>query len=331
MSSVYFARLDKSCKREMCNVSEKLIKRLNKETSFEKEIPLKVHFGEEGNETFVRAENYEGLIRFFKKNKINSKFIETNVLYKGRRTTVKEHKKLALEHGFVQLPIMISNKEDVVNINLNHFNKFKIAREFNRYKQIMVVSHFKGHFLAGFGGAVKQLGMGFATRSGKNEIHSSSKPFLNPLKCKKCGVCVSHCPKSAIEIDRIIPRINKGCIGCAACIAVCPNNAMTVNWIFGLGSSFNERLVEYAYASQKDKKHIYVNFLINITRGCDCVGGKMKIVAPNIGVLASLDPVAVDQASLDLLKKHKRFRGEYTLKYAESIGLGNRVYELIEI
>lgn len=331
MSRVYFVKLNKSCKKEICNASEKLIKNITKETRLEKEIPLKVHFGEDGNDTYIKPENYEGLINFFNRNGISSKFMETNVLYKGRRTTSDEHKRLALEHGFNQLPVVISDEQQKIKVNLKHFKECKVGKEFTKYRQILVISHFKGHYLSGFGGAIKQLGMGFATRAGKNDMHSSSRPILNPFKCKKCGICAKNCPKDAVEIKRIIPKINKDCIGCAACIAVCPNNAIVVNWILGLGKSFNERLVEYAFAAQKNKENIYFNFLINITRGCDCVGSKMKTVSPDIGILASFDPVANDKASLDLVKKYKKFSGEYTLEYCESIGIGSRSYELVEI
>ncbi|MEI7961610.1 MAG: DUF362 domain-containing protein, partial [archaeon] len=197
-----------------------------------------------------------------------------------------------------------------------------------------VLAHFKGHMLAGFGGAIKQLSMGCAARAGKLAMHSKARPIINPLKCKKCMTCVKHCPTEACIISTIPHIDKKKCIGCAMCIAVCPYDAVGANWINTLPNEFNEKLAEYAYAAQKGKKVIYINFAVNITKECDCFGTPQKTIAADIGVLASTDPVALDKVCLDLLRKKegkKLFNGDKTLEYAEKIGLGNTNYELIEI
>ncbi len=331
MEKVYFAKAKYYETDSINSALKKILKLLDKRLNMKGEVPIKVHFGEHGNDTFIGAENYNGIIDFLKKKKISSRFIETNVLYKGKRTEAKEHKDLAKSHGFGQLPVTIATGYYPVEVNLKHFKSCKIAKEFSEYGNFIVTSHFKGHYLTGFGGAIKQLGMGFASRAGKLDMHASSKPFLNPIKCRKCGACVNKCKEDAIKINKIIPRITKKCSGCAGCIAVCPHGAMIPNWAFGLGKGFHEKLAEYAYAAQMNKRNIYINYVMNITRGCDCVGKKMKTIAPDIGLIASLDPVAADKASIDILKKHKGFRGKYILDYSEKIGLGKKNYEFIKL
>jgi uncharacterized Fe-S center protein len=248
------------------------------------------------------------------------------------------HRKLAEEHGFTQLPVVIADGEygenfEAVEINKKHFKSCKIAKEIASQKQLIVISHFKGHKLAGFGGAIKQLAMGGASRAGKLEQHTTSKPFIIPFLCKKCGACMRYCPAKAINIG-IIPWINrKKCTGCSGCMAICPQRAILCNFLHSFFHAFPERLVEYAYASQKNQSNIYMSFALNITKGCDCEGHAMSPIAPDIGIFASTDPVAIDQACLDMLDKKtgkKMFAGKrYQLDYAQEIGLGQKDYKLI--
>lgn len=301
-------------------------------------IPLKVHFGERGNKTFIEPKNFDGVIDYLKEKEVDSCFIETNVLYASERTTRNRHIALAKEHGFTRLPIVIADGERgeeyvEVEINKKHFKTCKIGKAIAEEKQLIVLSHFKGHILAGFGGAIKQLGMGCAARPGKLEQHANSKPLLNPLKCRKCRTCLSHCPTQAIELG-LMPKINKNrCIGCAACIAVCPNKAMGVNWFNTRPKTFREKLAEYAYAAQKNKENIYISFALNMTKDCDCDGKEMKPVAADIGVFASKDPVALDKACLDTVnncEKRRVFSGEDIFIHAKEIGLGSTEYKLIK-
>jgi len=179
----------------------------------EKRVPLKVHFGEKGNITYIGPENYNGIIEYLQENNIESCFIETNVLYAGPRTVKKTHIALAREHGFTRLPIVIADGEkgeeyEEVEIAGNHFKKCRIGRAITHEKQLIVLSHYKGHVIAGFGGAIKQLGMGCAARSGKLEEHANSRPSVNPSGCKRCMTCISHCPAGAIEVTTG-PRIDR--------------------------------------------------------------------------------------------------------------------------
>ncbi|MCX6803989.1 MAG: DUF362 domain-containing protein [Candidatus Diapherotrites archaeon] len=268
-------------------------------------------------------------------------FTDTNVLYKGERTFSETHIKLAKEHGFTQIPIIIADGKageeniDVENAkNAKHFKTCKIGKIIAESEQIIVLAHFKGHMLTGFAGAIKQLSMGCAARAGKLAMHSHSKPILNPLKCKRCMTCIKNCPAEACIISTIPHIDGKKCIGCAKCIAVCPYDAVSPNWISTLPGEFAEKLAEYAYCAQKGKKIIYVNFILNVTPECDCMNKTQKIIAADIGIMASSDAVALDKASLEMLRareKKKVFGGEKMLEYAEKIGLGTQKYEMIEL
>ncbi len=343
MKKVYFKAVDSYLKTQDINEAARmLLNRLVEDESItlEKYIPLKVHFGEKGNKTYIESKNFEGILEYFKEREIESAYMETNVLYRGERTTSKNHIKLAGEHGFTQLPIVIADGDhgenyEEVEINKKNFKKCKIGAEIAKQKQVMIISHFKGHALAGFGGAIKQLGMGCASRGGKLAQHANSIPKISYFKCKGCGSCAKNCPEKAIVMGSKA-KINKDkCVGCAACMTTCNFGAVSNSWLASLSKSFNERLAEYAYAAAKDKNNIYITFAFNITRNCDCDGHSMKPVAKDVGVFASTDPVAIDQACLDVLDKvngRRVFRrGKYTLDYAEKIGLGSRKYELVEI
>ncbi len=194
------------------------------------------------------------------------------------------------------------------------------------------MSHFKGHIEAGFGGALKQLAMGFAARSGKLEQHSGISPVVTAAKCTTCSICVDNCNFDAIQVSDTAVIDDSKCVGCAGCIAVCPQGAIRNTWG---GAHFREKLSEYAYGASKGKDNIYISFVHNITKDCDCAGIHMKSIAENIGVLAAKDPVALDTACLDLVQKNsgkKLFEnGRVSLKHAEKIGLGSMKYELIEL
>lgn len=339
MSEVYFIKNTGSDYSKLGKDALVLLKRVVSETGhqFEKEVPIKVHFGEKGNKTFIPAICYDETINYLKEKGVSPSYIESNVLYRGSRTTTDLHLKTAKSHGFTQIPIIIADGDigteyNEIEINKDYIKKCKIGKGYGKFKQFLVMSHFKGHGTAGFGGALKQLAMGFASRSGKLEQHSGISPVVDADKCISCSICVNKCGFDAIEIvDTAVIDDNK-CIGCAGCIAVCPKGAIYNTWG---GSNFLEKLAEYAYGAAKDKDIIYITFVHNITRECDCAGTSMKPIAKNIGIFAGKDPVALDTACLDLVQKssgQKLFeKGRTTLRHAEKIGLGTMEYELIEV
>lgn len=338
MSKVYFKRVETKDYQTLSTAAKELLVSIVEETGhqFAKEVPIKVHFGERGNKTYIPAECYGDVIQYLKEHNVAPSYIETNVLYRGSRTTKEIHEKTARDHGFTNLPIIIADGEageayEEIVIDKTYFKSCKIGAEYGKYNQFVVMSHFKGHGMAGFGGALKQLAMGFAARGGKLAQHSEISPKVDLSKCITCGLCVKKCDVDAIEIlDKAHISPSK-CIGCAGCIAVCPVGAIQNSWE---GADFKQKVAEYAYGAQKGKDNIYINFLINITEECDCMGQVMKPIANDIGVLASKDPVALDAACLDLLQKEhgtKLFEsGRESIVHAVEIGLGSDMYQLIE-
>ena len=337
-STVYISRIDSYSKTDQINkMSKKLIAKVD--PGFNGEIPLKVHFGEKGNITYIKPENFQGIIKYLKEKKCKPFYTDTNVLYRGERMTRDKHIKLAKEHGFTDLEVRIADGEhgeerELIEINKKHYKKCKIGKLIADSEQMLVIAHFKGHIMAGFGGSIKQLAMGCASRGGKLDMHSNSKPFINPIACKKCMTCVENCPTDACIITKIPHIDKKKCVGCATCIAVCPHGAVKINWASTLPKTFYEKLAEYALAAQKGKKVAYINFVFNITKHCDCDGSPMEPIAKDVGILASNDPVALDKACLDVVRENERkkmFRGDHTIAYAQETGLGNSEYNLEEI
>ncbi len=325
-------------------------------TSFIKEsslTALKVHFGEIGNTAYLKPSNIKPLIERIKKLKALPFLTDANTLYKGTRSDAVNHMITAYKHGYdftdIGVPVIIADgltgKESIqVSVNLKHFKDVKIAAAAFHAESLIVLTHFKGHELTGFGGALKNIGMGLGSRAGKQTMHSDVHPEVNKEKCTACGCCIMWCPTSAIKLVNNKSEIDKSkCIGCGECIASCNFGAIAVSWA-GNPASVQEKIVEYFYGVWKDKKNkmAYFNFLTDISPNCDCYGWNDPPVTADIGLLASYDPVAIDQASVDLVNKGSgskdKFREIYPdidwsvqLSYAESLGIGKRSYELTQI
>lgn len=339
MSKVYHVKNKTKDYSELSKIALDLLKKIEKDTNFifNNDIPIKAHFGEKGNDTFIPALCYDDIIDYLKEKNISPSFIETNVLYRGSRTTRQLHLELAKSHGFDRIPVIIADGEmgteyNEIEIDKDYFTSCKIGKAYSSYNQFLVISHFKGHISAGFGGALKQLAMGFASRGGKLAQHSGISPVINPDKCISCELCLEKCDFDAIYMNDTAHIDGNKCTGCAGCIAVCPQGAISNRWD---GSNFLEKLAEYAYAAALGKDNIYITFLLNVTKECDCIGKHMDLVAENIGVFASKDPVALDSACLDMLQHEtgeKMFdKGRVSLLHAEKIGLGSTDYELVEL
>ncbi len=348
MSVVYFKKISTDSDEKIISQSTRHILEYylkNENITLKTEVPLKVHFGEKGNTTFIKPQAYDGIIDFLQEQSIQTAFIETSVLYGGERFKKEIHLERAKKHGFTRIPIIIADGDQgelysEVTVNKKHFSSCKIAKEFDRFEQAIVLAHFKGHMFAGFGGAIKQLSMGFASRGGKLAMHFAMKPQITNRKCRKCHLCESRCNEKAITIGKKSFIDHKKCVGCSACVAICPHKAVTIYSLKtllnvltgGTGNTFREKLTEYAFAAHNGKNNIYMNFLLNVTSGCDCEPKVMKKLIPDIGILISSDPVAVDKASYDLVRQNgKKLRGSHTFKYAEFIGLGSTAYTLKEI
>ncbi|EYE89071.1 4Fe-4S ferredoxin [Fervidicella metallireducens AeB] len=367
-SKVYFANLRARSARE--NKISK-IKRLFDLAGFDDFInknditAIKIHFGEKGNDSYINPVYVRQVVDKVKEKGGKPYITDTNTLYSGSRANAVDHLITAIEHGFdysvVGAPLIIADgllsKNSVeVEINKKHFQKVKIAGDIKAADCMIVMSHFKGHEMAGFGGAIKNLAMGCAPAAGKQQQHSTVKPEVKINKCISCGKCIQICPVKAIDFLEKKAQINhKICIGCGECITVCPVKAIAPKWDTDI-EPFLERMTEYALGAVQNKgdKIGYINFLMNITPDCDCVPWSDAPIVPDIGILASKDPVAIDKASLDLVNqqiglknslltcnhehgKDKFFgmrenvNGHIQIKYGEEIGLGFSEYELIEI
>ncbi|MFC1462527.1 DUF362 domain-containing protein [Verrucomicrobiota bacterium] len=345
-SNVYFRKIDSATDLDTIEaISKQLLDTLiEKEgVTLRRKIPLKVHFGEHKNVTYVKPENYQGVIDYLQERGIESCYIETSAMYGGQRYKKELHVKTAKEHGFTQLPIVFADGEHgenfaEVEIDKKHFKTFKIGKAFLDYEQLIVLSHFKGHMMAGFGGAIKQLSMGHAAKGGKMAMHMGEKPHIVSRKCEQCELCKTRCNEDALVIGKKSRIDHDKCVGCGACTAICPNKAISI-WslrgvlkMAGVGNPFIEKVVEGAYAAQKDKQNIYINYAMNVTAGCDCEPRKMKPIMDDFGIFISTDPVAVDKVCYDMaVERGKKFRGSKAFAYAESIGLGSANYTLHEL
>ncbi len=366
-SKVYYA--DMHAENEDENIQNKLIK-LFRSAGFEKLIEkgdltaIKAHFGEHGNTTFVPPWNLKPIVDEIKKEGGKPFLVDTNTLYNHHRKNAVDHLITANHHGFnfgvVGAPVIIADgitgrNETDVEINQKHFKHVKIAPDFINCHAMIVASHFKGHLLAGFGGAIKNMGMGCASVAGKREQHNI-RPVSDDEKCTGCAICVGVCPSDAIEIVNGKSEMDADkCIGCGDCIAHCPEQAIDLDWETEI-PEFTERLTEYAYGVWKKKKNKigFINFVMNVTPDCDCFGLSEIPIVRDIGILASTDPVALDKACYDLVTKAQgmldsriksshepgkdKFKdinegtmGEIQFSYGEKIGMGSQDYELIDI
>ncbi len=238
---------------------------------------------------------------------------------------------------------LAGNTEKDVLIGGKLHKSVGVAREVLVADALIVISHITGHIGTGLGGCIKNLGMGLASRMGKMRQHSSIKPEVIPKNCQFCKKCAKWCPQDAIieKGGKSFILIEK-CIGCGECLAVCRFGAVKYDW--GRESASLQRsMAEHALGTLKDKKGtaFFFNCLIDMTRDCDCMGSKQKKLIPDLGILASEDPVAIDKASLDFTKKvhgkdiaklsYSHLDPMIQLHHAESIGLGSLEYELVKV
>ncbi len=313
-------------------------------------VAIKAHFGEKGNTGYVKPAYFAPIVKVARERKTHPFLTDTNTIYHGERNNALGHLAVASEHGFslekTGVPVIIAdgvigNSYGEVKIGGKHFKKVKIARSILDADAIIAVSHFKGHLLAGFGGTIKNLGMGCAARLGKFEMHSGASPTVSKKDCIACGACIDICAHGALDIDGGTVNIDlKKCAGCGECIIVCAPGALKITWSEP-GGNVQEKFVEYAMGAVKGKRLFCVTFLNRITPNCDCIGKNERSMVPDIGILASKDPVAIDQAAVDLALKHaggdilKKAHPniDYTvqLEYAQNAGFGSRRYELLRV
>lgn len=318
-------------------------------------VAVKVHVGEKKNTTYIKPGLVKLVVETVKRCGALPFLIETSTLYKGERANAIDHINCAYSHGFTPQNVgapfvmadgLLGNSEIEVNINGALFNKVNIAREVVMADALIVLSHITGHMGMGFGGALKNMGMGLSSRMGKLRQHSSIKPYVDESRCTFCKKCIQWCPEDAIvskkKSEEYAFILTDKCIGCGECLAVCNFNAVRYNW--AVESAASQRgMVEHALGVHKNKqgKYFFISFLIDMTRDCDCANKSQEKLIPDIGICGSTDPVSIDQAALDLTEKkngkhigklsYPQFDPYIQIEHAEKIGLGNREYILEEI
>lgn len=314
-------------------------------------IAIKLHMGERGGGTFIRPSLVRPIVEFVKELGGRPFLTDTSTLYRRGRGNALEYLETALTNGFspgaVGCPIIIGDGlkgEAGVELNFNgkRLKKVYVASAIASADGMVVVSHGKGHRLCGFGGAIKNVGMGCLSMEGKISIHRASQPVVKEEACVGCGVCQERCRWGAIELTNGKARIDyEACVGCFDCFIACPSGAV------GPPEKGREELLARlaeaaaAVAAHFEGRISYVNFLIDITELCDCVPNLSKKLAPDVGVLGSNDMVAIDKASMDLILQrsgnNRAFLETYgvdpeiAIREAEKLGLGDPTYELVKV
>lgn len=281
---------------------------------------IKLHFGEPGNMAYIRPNYVATVVDLLNSLGAKTFLTDANTLYKGRRDNAVDHLKSAMVNGFN--PIQV-NCNVIIADGLKGTNYAAIPVEGAKYCRapkigqavadadiIISMSHFKGHEQAGFGGALKNLGMGCASIAGKLELHSSSQPKVNAQKCIGCKICEKNCNHSAITVgpDKLAVIDYEKCVGCGQCVALCQyEGAVLASW--DTSEVLNYKIAEYTKAVLKDKPHFHISFIMNVSPECDCWGHNDIAIVPDLGMLASFDPVALDQACADLVNSAPAING----------------------
>lgn len=338
----------------------------------DKFVAVKIHFGEYGNMAYLRPNYAAVIIRIIKQLGGKPFLTDSNTLYSGSRSDAVGHLHTAMVNGFNRIAtdadVIIAdglrgNDERIVDVGGRYCPAPKIGSAIAEADIVVSVNHFKGHEQAGFGGALKNLGMGSGSVAGKRDMHASAQPVIVASNCVGCGACETNCAHDAVHLQDGTAVIDYDkCVGCGQCIAMCSSEAAVPGSVEST-AVLCCKIDEYAKAVLKDKPNFHVSFIMNVSPECDCWGHNDSAIVPDIGIACSFDPVALDQACADLVnaapalqdnmlsdmaQKHHdhschcgsedKFRiihpdadWKRGLAYAEEIGLGAREYELIRL
>ncbi|MDR0867402.1 MAG: DUF362 domain-containing protein [Planctomycetota bacterium] len=323
---------------------------------------IKIHFGEPGNLSFLRP-NFAKVVADYVREKGGLPFLtDCNTLYVGRRNNAVAHLAAATENGYSPLTTGCENiiadglrgtdDLEVPVRNGEYCKTARIGRAVMDADIFISLSHFKGHECTGFGGALKNIGMGCGSRAGKMAMHHQGKPHVVAAKCVGCGRCAKECNESAITVTAKKASINHArCVGCGRCIGACNLHAIEPAGD-GTNATLNCKIAEYAQAVLDGRPHFHISIVNQVSPFCDCHGENDAAVIPDIGMFASFDPVALDQACIDaanaapeiktsiLSERDAAKTGDHFTKihpttdwrsqiaHAEKIGLGTGDYEL---
>ena len=365
-SKVYFANFRATYKE---NIPQKLARMIKTAGMLEnidfnnKFTAIKIHFGEPGNLSYLRP-NYSRVVIDMIKNAGGKVYLtDCNTLYVGRRKNALDHLEAAYENGYNPLAtgchVIIADglkgtDEALVPIDGEYVKEAKIGQAVMDADIIISMNHFKGHEATGFGGALKNLGMGCGSRAGKMEMHSAGKPTVKQESCIGCGACTRICAHSAITItDKKASIDHNKCVGCGRCIGICPMDAVSPANDES-NDILNCKIAEYALAVIKDRPHFHISFVQDVSPNCDCHAENDMPIVPNVGMFCSFDPVALDMACADAVNAQPVMAGSIldelphehndhfndnhpetnwmsSIEHAVKLGIGTKEYELIKI
>lgn len=369
-SKVFFTDLRSKPSRNLLKKLELLVTQAGIDNiDFTRKITaIKIHFGEPGNMAYLRPNYAAVIVKMLKRKEAIPFLTDCNTLYSGRRSNAPSHLEAAFENGYNPLatdcPVIIADgikgtEYRDIPLEMEYCKTARIGSAVADADIIITMNHFKGHEMTGFGGALKNLGMGCASVGGKLFLHSGASPEVFEENCTGCRICEKNCAYGAIVTgpDKIAHIDYAKCVGCGQCVAVCQFDSARVA-SHSTSEVMNKRIAEYSYAVLKDKQAFHINFIMNVSPECDCWGFNDYPLIPDLGIAASFDPVALDQACADMVKaapalpgskicenhSHSRLEGEdkfrishpdtdwqTALSHGEKIGLGLTAYELIRI
>ena len=334
-------------------------------------VAIKMHFGELGNISYLRP-NYAKAVADVVKELGGKPFLtDCNTMYPGKRKNALEHLECAWENGFFPLsvgcPILIGDGlkgTDDVSVPVvggEYVKEAKIGRAVMDADVFISLTHFKGHEMTGFGGAIKNIGMGCGSRAGKTEQHSGGQPHIVEELCRGCGKCFKECANNGLIFDSATRKMHVDtdhCVGCGRCLGACNFDAIKFN-DYAANALLNCRMAEYTKAVVDGRPQFHISLVVDVSPNCDCHGENDAPILPDIGMFASFDPLALDQACVDACMAAKPLPGslladnlaqegfadhhdhftnahpesewQTCLEHAEKIGLGTRSYELIRV
>ena len=367
-SKVYFADLRADVHENLQQKLTRLMKTAGMgDIDFrDKFVAIKLHFGEPGNLAFLRP-NWARTVADFVKERGGKPFLtDCNTLYVGGRKNALDHMDSAMLNGFNPMTtgcqIIIadglkgSDEVEVPVVGGEYVKNAKIGRAVMDADVFISLTHFKGHEEAGFGGCLKNIGMGCGSRAGKMEQHNAGKPHVAEKHCIGCGQCRKICAHGAPIIENGKAHIDHDrCVGCGRCIAVCPKDAVRIDWDEST-TNLNCKIAEYTKAVVDGRPCFHISLVIDVSPNCDCRPENDMAIVPNVGMFASFDPVALDMACVDAVNAQTPLRGSAAddahakahvhdhfqrlhpdtnwrscLEHGEKIGIGTREYELIKI
>ena len=367
-SKVYFADLRADVHENLQQKLTRLMKTAGMgDIDFQdKFVAIKLHFGEPGNLAFLRP-NWARTVADFVKERGGKPFLtDCNTLYVGGRKNALDHMDSAMLNGFNPMTtgcqIIIadglkgSDEVEVPVVGGEYVKNAKIGRAVMDADVFISLTHFKGHEEAGFGGCLKNIGMGCGSRAGKMEQHNAGKPHVAQKHCIGCGQCRKICAHGAPITENGKAHIDHDkCVGCGRCIAVCPKDAVRIDWDEST-TNLNCKIAEYTKAVVDGRPCFHISLVIDVSPNCDCRPENDMAIVPNVGMFASFDPVALDMACVDAVNAQTPLRGSAAddahakahvhdhfqrlhpdtnwrscLEHGEKIGIGTREYELIKI